>query len=69
MRLAPLADALLVALALAHPAQAAHEVLDVLRDRATLAALEQHERFHALVAEVAARRMDPYAAADRLTGT
>ena len=46
--------------------QAAHEILDVLRDRATLAALREHERFQKLVAEVAARRMDPYAAADVL---
>ncbi|HET6404963.1 MAG TPA: methylmalonyl Co-A mutase-associated GTPase MeaB [Candidatus Thermoplasmatota archaeon] len=49
--------------------QAAHEILDVVRDRATLAALRQHEAFQKLVAEVAARKLDPYAAADRLTGT
>lgn len=48
-------------------AQAEHEVLDVLRDRAALAALADRARFDGVVAEVAARRLDPYAAADRLT--
>jgi LAO/AO transport system kinase len=49
--------------------QAAHEILDVLRDRATLAAIGQHAIFEALVADVAARKLDPYAAADRLTAS
>ena len=48
-------------------AQAEHEVLDILRERAALAATRDAKRFAELVAEVAARRLDPYAAADALS--
>lgn len=47
-------------------AQAQHEVLDALRERAALAALADGARFDAVVTEVAARRLDPYSAAERL---
>lgn len=48
-------------------AQAEHEVLDVLRDTAATSAQED-KRFAGLVSDVAARRLDPYAAARHLTG-
>lgn len=54
------------ALARKRRSQAEHEILDVLRDRATYAALGQKALFERLAGEVAARRMDPYAAADQL---
>ncbi|HUR67603.1 MAG TPA: methylmalonyl Co-A mutase-associated GTPase MeaB [Candidatus Thermoplasmatota archaeon] len=55
------------ALAAKRRAQAEHEILDVLRERAAAAALRDRARFSALVDEVAARRLDPYAAADKLS--
>lgn len=48
--------------------QARHEVLDVLRDRAVVAATRDGKRFEDVVARVAARTLDPYGAGDALGG-
>lgn len=46
--------------------QAEHEILDVVRDRARRHALADPAKFQTLVDAVAARKQDPYAAADEL---
>ena len=49
--------------------QAEHEIIEVLRERVTRDALKDRARFDALVARVAARELDPYAAAETFSAS